>query len=401
MSILIMFPASSLQKTEEDFLAAVEDYCDERMVRRLDDGSHDERPEDLVIQEAVAREMAVHHDALRGWLDRLGQIGETLTSHVVTGWEKIDEQLRVRQDQQMDRLSHWASDRQREASDELGETQRTLLRDFRGSLEGMAAEARRIQEEGAHRLDAQLAGIERLHRRLQEEQQGSAEAHRTQAQAVTAAGDQLARTLGRVRGEVAEVRDEGARQLGELVTQLGEVPRTAQEFQRELSEAQEDQARTLRDSADRLAATLQRVDDQLERTREANASHVAAGSEQIESQDRAREQRLRAEAELRDAQLDALRGTSEELSRTLDALRAEAQSARAGLSEALGALAPELARSAEAIARDLAAPLRRELAQRDRDLEPAERTDTEGEGEGGDDANPSGGARKRRLFRKG
>lgn len=39
MSIAIMFPASSLQKAEEDFLSRVEAYCDERLARRLDDGN--------------------------------------------------------------------------------------------------------------------------------------------------------------------------------------------------------------------------------------------------------------------------------------------------------------------------------------------------------------------------
>lgn len=39
MSICIMFPASSLQKAEEDFLARLESYCDERLLRRLDDGT--------------------------------------------------------------------------------------------------------------------------------------------------------------------------------------------------------------------------------------------------------------------------------------------------------------------------------------------------------------------------
>jgi len=38
MSIAIMFPASTLQKAEEDFLNRVEAYCDERLARRLDDG---------------------------------------------------------------------------------------------------------------------------------------------------------------------------------------------------------------------------------------------------------------------------------------------------------------------------------------------------------------------------
>ncbi|MCZ6784286.1 MAG: MotA/TolQ/ExbB proton channel family protein [Proteobacteria bacterium] len=39
MSIFIMFPASSLQKAEEDFLARLESYCDVRLLRRLDDGT--------------------------------------------------------------------------------------------------------------------------------------------------------------------------------------------------------------------------------------------------------------------------------------------------------------------------------------------------------------------------
>jgi len=44
MSIVIMFPASSLQKAEEDFLNRVEAYCDERLGRRLDDGSAESSP---------------------------------------------------------------------------------------------------------------------------------------------------------------------------------------------------------------------------------------------------------------------------------------------------------------------------------------------------------------------
>ncbi len=393
MSILIMFPASSLQKAEEDFLSAVEDYCDEKLVRRLDDGRRDERPEDRVIQDAVAREMAVHHAEMRGWLERLGQIGETLTAHVVSGWEKIDEQMRVRQDQQMERLARWASERQREASDELSETQRALMRDFRSSVEGMAAEARRIQEESAHRLDDQLAGIERLHRRLQEEQQGAKEGHRAQTQAVSAAGDQLAHTLARVRGEAEEVREEGARRLAAFAAHLGEIAQSAQQFQRGLFEAQEAQARAFRESAERLAVTLQRVDEQLVRAREVSDAHLAAGAEEREALDRAREQARREEAAQRDAQLGALREASEALSHTLEALRAEASAARGELSKALGDLAPELAQRLERLASEFAAPWRQELAQLERTRERLERWAAPRQR----DAAPSG-SRLRRLL---
>ncbi len=38
MSLFIMFPASSLQKAEEDFLGRVDEYCQRHLVSRLDDG---------------------------------------------------------------------------------------------------------------------------------------------------------------------------------------------------------------------------------------------------------------------------------------------------------------------------------------------------------------------------
>jgi septal ring factor EnvC (AmiA/AmiB activator) len=68
MSILIMFPSSSLQKAEEDFLNRVEAYCDERLGRRLDDKK----------TETTA---ATHEsEELRSQISRLTQTLETLNT---------------------------------------------------------------------------------------------------------------------------------------------------------------------------------------------------------------------------------------------------------------------------------------------------------------------------------
>ena len=40
-SVLIMFPTSSLQKAEEDYLARVDEYCQRRLVSRLESSSPD------------------------------------------------------------------------------------------------------------------------------------------------------------------------------------------------------------------------------------------------------------------------------------------------------------------------------------------------------------------------
>lgn len=57
MSILIMFPASAVQRVEESFLAEAEDYCDEHLVRRLRDDAR-AGVEDAAI-DALARRLAL------------------------------------------------------------------------------------------------------------------------------------------------------------------------------------------------------------------------------------------------------------------------------------------------------------------------------------------------------
>ena len=41
MSLIVMFPTSSLQKMEEDLLNWVDEYCNENLLKRLDDGRLD------------------------------------------------------------------------------------------------------------------------------------------------------------------------------------------------------------------------------------------------------------------------------------------------------------------------------------------------------------------------
>lgn len=330
MSILIMFPASWLQKLEEGFLADVEDYCDENLVRRLEDERTDGPPEKQWIRETLAAELAPHHEALRAWQERLSEIGETLTAQVVAGWEKIDEQLRLRQDRQQERLSDWASSAQREASEELSETQRALIRDFRSQLTAMAAEARTLQEEGAHRLDEQLAGVERLHRRLVEEQSAAAEVQSAQRNQLASAGEQLTHTLGRIRSELADLRDEGGREVARLVERMDDVSRGADTLQRRLQEGSEAQARALRGASEGLADTLTRVDHQLGRMHEAG-----------------------------DARLRAV----DDLVTALAELRREAETTRAAVSEDAAMQVASLVDRTEAIASRMAEPWERQ-AQR-------------------------------------
>ncbi|MEM7410253.1 MAG: MotA/TolQ/ExbB proton channel family protein [Myxococcota bacterium] len=346
MSILIMFPASAVQKSEEDFLVAVEDYAELQLLSRLaSDPLGSEADVAQRVEAAVARAMAAHEAQLRNWGERLGQIGETLSGQVLSGWQKVDELLRVRQGEQLERLDQWAHARQQEASDELSETQRNLLRDFRSHLEGMAAEARRIQELGAARVDDQLAGIERLHRRLQEQQAMAGEAQRVQAQELSGTAEKLARTLGHIRSEASEVRDEGARAFGDFAEQLRDAAREAQAFQRDMASAEESQAHTLHAASERLAATLGRIDEQvggLERWRQEQVRGVIEADRESALERRSHEER---HAALQERQREALGHATHELSETLRSLRSDASAVRGDLGE----VADRLGRALSAI----------------------------------------------------
>jgi biopolymer transport protein ExbB/TolQ len=363
MSIPIMFAASAVQKQEEAFLAEIEDYCDEYLVRRLEDGARGERGDEEAIRAAITQELEPHRAELRAWLDRLGQIGETLTTHVVAGWEKIDEQLRVRQDRQQERLSDWATTRQREASEELAETQRSVLRDFRVALEGMSAEARRIQEEGAHRIEEQLAGIERLHRRLVEEQAAAAEIQGTQRSELLTAGEQLTHTLARVRTEASDARDAGARQIEQLGERAGDVARGWETTQRRLQEGSEVQAQILRDLGERFADTLGRLDGQISRIREASDTQLATANEQLRAMESARGEARRHDAELRGIQQATLARATEELAQALAEVRREAAAARVRIDEGVGDVGPDLTARMEDVALRLAEPISGQLAR--------------------------------------
>jgi biopolymer transport protein ExbB/TolQ len=66
MSIFIMFPTSSLQKAEEDYLGGVDDYCRQHLIARLDDG------------EAAALADRIDSDLVRQVADRI--VGELVAA---------------------------------------------------------------------------------------------------------------------------------------------------------------------------------------------------------------------------------------------------------------------------------------------------------------------------------
>ena len=112
LSMLIMFPMSSLQKAEQDLLNWVDEYCNENLFKRLKGTSSATSSSSGIdpkaLQTAIDGAMANHHAELRTWTKKLEGIGESLTQHVAKGWAKLEEQSQARQAQMVKQLQQSA-----------------------------------------------------------------------------------------------------------------------------------------------------------------------------------------------------------------------------------------------------------------------------------------------------
>ncbi|MFK7779414.1 MAG: MotA/TolQ/ExbB proton channel family protein [Gimesia sp.] len=108
MSIFVMFPTSSMQKSEEDLLNWVDEYCNENLLKRLKESDHvgggDEKDHRRLIQRTIDKAMADHHAELQTWTQKLEGIGSTLSQQVMKSWGKIDDKIRVQQEEQLNKV---------------------------------------------------------------------------------------------------------------------------------------------------------------------------------------------------------------------------------------------------------------------------------------------------------
>ena len=97
MSMLVMFPSSSIQKAEEDLLNWVDEYCNENLLKRLNDGREGgaERGsggDTTAMKLAIHQAMSKHHAELETWTKKLESIGSTLTQQVAGGLKEVQDQ---------------------------------------------------------------------------------------------------------------------------------------------------------------------------------------------------------------------------------------------------------------------------------------------------------------------
>lgn len=176
MSMFVKIPTSALQKSEEDLITSVDEYCNENLLRRLNDGREGGAERGAggggganvdVFREAVEAAMGTHHAELENWLKKLDAIGGKLTSEVSDGWEKINAKIQKQQSQhaaamqkqqmeqqeqlqaQLDQMAS-AAEKIQQTLGTVAESTSTMQNDVNGSF----AEAQQV-------LQQRFAGLEK------------------------------------------------------------------------------------------------------------------------------------------------------------------------------------------------------------------------------------------------
>lgn len=109
MSMFVMFPTSSLQKAEEDMLNSVDEYCNENLLKRLNDGH--ESPAEAGggtapgdVRQAINAAMAPHQAELKAWHEKMDALGSKMTAHVIQGWGAINKEMLKQQQENAEQI---------------------------------------------------------------------------------------------------------------------------------------------------------------------------------------------------------------------------------------------------------------------------------------------------------
>ena len=110
MAMILTFPVSGLQKLEGDLVGQVDEYTNENLLRRLDDGLDGGAERGMGASRAEAKRVfeeifGSHRAQLEAWHDKLGAIGSQLTAQVKQGWAEVNATLVAEHERQAERVA--------------------------------------------------------------------------------------------------------------------------------------------------------------------------------------------------------------------------------------------------------------------------------------------------------
>ena len=173
MSMLVKIPASALQKNEEDLITSVDEYCNENLLRRLNDGrdggavrSAAGSEDTAIFREAVEQALGTQHAEMERWLDKLDAIGGRLTEQVSKGWDNVNDRIEQQQKEHVATLHQQQLDQQGRLQAQLDQMANAADK-IQNSLTDLATQTAAIQSQvtatytkTGESLENHLTGVE-------------------------------------------------------------------------------------------------------------------------------------------------------------------------------------------------------------------------------------------------
>jgi hypothetical protein len=177
MSMLVKIPASALQKSEEDLITSVDEYCNENLLRRLNDGRDGgaergaERgvsggEDTAVFREAVEQALGTQHAEMERWLQKLDAIGGRLTEQVSIGWDNVNNRIEQQQQKHVATLHKQQLDQQGRLQAQLDQMAnaadkiQTSLIDLAAQTEAIQSQVNDTYTKTGESLENHLTGVE-------------------------------------------------------------------------------------------------------------------------------------------------------------------------------------------------------------------------------------------------
>jgi len=176
MSLLVKIPQSAMLKSEDGLVTIADEYCNENLLRRLNDGREGgaERGagggfagDAKVFREAVEAAMGTHHAELENWLQKLDAIGTKLTTQVAKGWTEINDKMKSQQEQQLAAFRQQYAEQTSRLQQQLQEMNASAveiqraLADLGGEAASMRSDVAKSVSGSTETLQTHFAGLER------------------------------------------------------------------------------------------------------------------------------------------------------------------------------------------------------------------------------------------------
>jgi biopolymer transport protein ExbB/TolQ len=145
MSLIVMFPTSSMQKTEEDLLNWVDEYCNENLLKRLADAGPKARPLGEMgegVRAAINDALAGNYGAMLRDIDSVAQRMNTMQNDQVT-----------RYDQAITDLTDRAEQTQHEVANSMLQTAESMRRYFDKLEQGLGSLNAVLRQLGDKQID--------------------------------------------------------------------------------------------------------------------------------------------------------------------------------------------------------------------------------------------------------